>query len=50
LTDLLEEKEAESKCIEAMEKGLKIDPKCIDIRVQKANYLMWKDDFETAKI
>jgi hypothetical protein len=32
-----------------MQKGEKIDPTCIDIRVQKSNYLMWKDDFETAK-
>lgn len=29
--------------------GEKTDPTCIDVRIQKANYLMWKDDFETAK-
>jgi hypothetical protein len=32
-----------------MQKGEKIDASCIDVRVQKSNYLMWKDDFETAK-
>jgi len=28
-----------------MEKGEKIDPFCIDVRLQRANYLMWKDEF-----
>lgn len=32
-----------------MERGEKTDPNCIDVRLQRANYLMWKDDFESAK-
>lgn len=49
MTDLLQEKEAEAKCKEAMEKGLKFDSSCIDVHLQIANYLMWKDDFDRAK-
>ena len=49
LTDLIQEKEAETKCKEAMEKGLQMDKFCIDIRLQIANYQMWRDDFESAK-
>ena len=32
-----------------MQKGIQIDSTCIDVKLQIANYLMWKDDFETAK-
>ncbi len=32
-----------------MEKGKQIDSSCIDVHVQIANYLMFKDDFEGAK-
>lgn len=32
-----------------MEKGLQADKTCIDVRLQIANYLMWKDDFESGR-
>lgn len=32
-----------------MERGEKADPFCIDVKLQRANYLMWKDEFEGAK-
>lgn len=32
-----------------MEKGEKADASCIDVKLQRANYLMWKDEFESAK-
>lgn len=32
-----------------MELGLQMDKTCIDVKLQIANYLMFKDDFETAK-
>lgn len=50
LSDLLQEKEAEAKCKEAMEQGLQMDKTCIDVHVQLANYLMWKDRFDEARV
>ena len=32
-----------------MEKGLQFDKTCIDVKLQISNYLMWRDDFETAQ-
>jgi len=32
-----------------MEKGIQIDKFCIDVKLQIANYQMWRDDFESAK-
>lgn len=26
-----------------------MDPSCLDVKLQRANYLMWKDDFEGAQ-
>jgi hypothetical protein len=49
LTDLINEKQAEAKCKEAMELGLQMDSSCIDVKLQIANYLMWRDDFEGAR-
>jgi hypothetical protein len=33
-----------------MDKGRKMDSYCIDVRLQIANYLMWNDNFEQAKL
>lgn len=49
LTDLVNEKQAEGKCKEAMELGLQMDKTCIDVKLQIANYLMFRDDFDAAK-
>lgn len=32
-----------------MEKGIKMDKFCIDVKLQIANYQMWRDDFDSAK-
>lgn len=33
-----------------MEKGLQMDKFCIDVKLQIANYLMWRDDFDAARV
>lgn len=32
-----------------MELGLKMDKNCIDVKLQIANFMMWRDDFEQAR-
>ena len=32
-----------------MEKGFQMDKTCIDVKLQIANYQMWKDEFESAR-
>lgn len=49
MTDLLEEKEAEIKCTESLRKGAEIDPTCMDVVLQAANYSLFKDDTDGAK-
>lgn len=49
MTDLLEEKEAEGKCVEALKKGAEVDPSCMDVVLQTANYMMFKDDTDGAR-
>jgi hypothetical protein len=49
MTDLLEEKQAEGKCIEALKKGAEIDSTCMDVLLQTANYMLFKDDTDGAR-
>lgn len=49
LTDLLEVKEAEGKCLEALKLGYEIDNTCLDVELQSANYLLFRDDTEGAR-
>ena len=42
MSDLINYKEAEGKCIEALQLGEKYDPECLDVQLQQANYLLFK--------
>lgn len=49
LTDLIEVKEAEAKCLEALKLGAEIDSTCSDVDLQCANYLLYRDDTDGAR-
>jgi hypothetical protein len=48
MTDLVDEPQAEGKCTEALERGVKMDSKCMDVHLQVANYQLFKENFEIA--
>lgn len=39
----------EAKCIEVLQAGKKIDPSCMDVRLQIANCMIEKDQYDQAK-
>lgn len=44
MSDLINYKEAEAKCVESLQQGEKHDPLCLDVQLQQANYLLFKDN------
>lgn len=48
MTDVLFQN-IEQKCIDALQKGKNMDPTCMDVRLQMANFLFEKDQEEEAK-
>lgn len=48
MTDLIDEPQAEPKCVEALKKGNEIDTSCMDVHLQTANYQLWKENEQIA--
>lgn len=44
MTDLIDEPQAEPKCVQALKKGNETDHSCMDVHLQTANYQLWKEN------